>query len=125
MDKKKKKGILIGLNTIFIILLFILMFIGSVHLIINLLVCTFLWLFFYGIILKARTINIALFQSHSKQESPRKQDKEQYKIKLPRRVETKSLDFNYKKPLIIKCPNCGMTLISSMKKCPNCGKNLN
>lgn len=35
-----------------------------------------------------------------------------------------NLNFKYKKPLIRKCKNCGMTLVSHVKKCPNCGEKL-
>jgi len=33
-----------------------------------------------------------------------------------------SLDFEYRKPLVRKCENCGMILASFVKKCPLCGK---
>ncbi|TFF97779.1 MAG: hypothetical protein EU547_03345 [Promethearchaeota archaeon] len=124
MKRINRKNILIGLETLFIVLLFLILIFGKVNLIVAILVCIFLWLFLYGFIVKGRDIKIKVFKSHNKYESPRNRNKEEYKVILPRKVETKTLDFNYKKPLIVKCPNCGMTLISSIKKCPNCGEKL-
>lgn len=35
-----------------------------------------------------------------------------------------NLDFNYRKPILRKCGNCGMILASFVKKCPLCGKQI-
>ena len=35
-------------------------------------------------------------------------------------LKPKSLDFDYRKPLIRKCNKCGMVLANFVKRCPNC-----
>lgn len=64
-----------------------------------------------------------LFKSQYEYESAQRDSKDKYKVQMPRTIET-DLQFKHKKPLITKCPNCKMTLVSSMKKCPNCGTKL-
>jgi predicted RNA-binding Zn-ribbon protein involved in translation (DUF1610 family) len=41
-----------------------------------------------------------------------------------RRVDLITLDSKYKKPIVRKCPNCGIQLASFVKKCPNCGEEM-
>ncbi len=35
-----------------------------------------------------------------------------------------NLNTKFRKPLIIKCSECGMTVVGFIKKCPNCGESI-
>ncbi|MBN1215928.1 MAG: hypothetical protein JXA99_10880 [Candidatus Lokiarchaeota archaeon] len=48
----------------------------------------------------------------------------EYIKQLSRKPRPDILQFNYQKPLIEKCPNCGIILANFMKKCPNCNYEL-
>lgn len=43
-------------------------------------------------------------------------------VSSKKRVPPVNLNFNYKRPAIRKCNNCGMILASFVKKCPICGE---
>ncbi len=88
------------------------------------LVILFLFLFFLGFILKKKGRSIlSIFPAF--RESPKKEDRQRDYIKqLPRAPRPDILQFNYQKPLIEKCPNCGIMLTKFMKKCPNCNYEL-
>ena len=51
----------------------------------------------------------------------KKKEIEPKELKFDKKI---NLTFKYKKPLIRKCKNCGMTLVSHVKTCPNCGEKL-
>ncbi len=43
-------------------------------------------------------------------------------IPPPRKRRPVNLNVAYRKPLIVKCSNCKMTVASFVKKCPKCGE---
>ncbi len=43
-------------------------------------------------------------------------------IPPPRKRRPVNLNVKYRKPLIVKCENCKMTVASFVKKCPKCGE---
>jgi len=40
----------------------------------------------------------------------------------PRKIRHVNLNITYRKPLIVKCNYCGMTVAGFVKKCPRCGE---
>jgi len=40
----------------------------------------------------------------------------------PRKIRHVDLNITYRKPLIVKCNYCGMTVAGFVKKCPRCGE---
>ncbi|MFX1377314.1 MAG: hypothetical protein ACFFA0_16060 [Promethearchaeota archaeon] len=42
----------------------------------------------------------------------------------PKIFKKVDLEFNYRKPIIFKCENCGNTIPNFVKKCPFCGKQI-
>ena len=49
------------------------------------------------------------------------EDLEQQEAKLPKPI---NLEFEYRKPIINKCKNCGNIVPNFVKKCPFCNKNV-
>ncbi len=85
------------------------------------LILIFALLLFLGILLKKK--GKSLF-SRFKRKSPNLSDR--YKTEKPRvrRVDLITLDTKYRKPIVRKCPNCGIQLAGFVKKCPNCGEEM-
>ena len=135
-DKSSKKRLIIKIYlfiafiSALVILYFILIDFGTIHLI-SFLIVLFIFLVGLGPIINyGRGLNRSLF-GRSKRRNQRKEykrDKDTFKVKstpIPdaHNLEGKvKLEFTYKRPIIRKCPNCGFMLTSFMKKCPNCGK---
>lgn len=46
----------------------------------------------------------------------------QIKSYKPRKRRHINLNIKYRKPLVVKCSNCGMTVAGFVKKCPRCGE---
>jgi hypothetical protein len=42
----------------------------------------------------------------------------------PKIFKKVSLEFNYRKPIVFKCENCGNTIPNFVKKCPFCNKQI-
>ena len=80
----------------------------------------FLLLLFLGILLKKKGESFFSRFMHTKEQT------DTYKAQKPRvrRVDLIALDSKYKKPIIRKCPNCGIQLASFVRKCPNCGEEM-
>jgi len=130
-EKELKKNILsrkqvisLVILIIILILFFIYIILSGTNFIVALLVILFFFLFFFGLIYKGSELSVSSYfgSSRSKKKSSRDRSKEQYKIEIPKRETPESLNFTYHRPLIRKCPNCGMILTRNMKKCPNCQK---
>jgi len=58
-----------------------------------------------------------LFQKKKKQQWTEKKPSNT-KSKIPKPYTT---ELKFRKPLIRKCPSCGMTIANFVKKCPQCG----
>jgi hypothetical protein len=88
---------------------------------IAILILIFLFLLFLGILLKRKGESFFSRFMHTNKEQT-----DTYKSNKPRvrRVDLIALDSKYKKPIIRKCPNCGIQLASFVKKCPNCGEEM-
>ncbi|MBD3215782.1 MAG: hypothetical protein GF311_24440 [Candidatus Lokiarchaeota archaeon] len=121
----RKKQISLVVLTIILLILLLYLILSGTNFLVSILVISFLFLFFFGLIYKSDEISLSSYlpSSREKSESSRKKSKKQYKVETPIRDTPESLDFSYHRPLIRKCPNCGMILTRSAKKCPNCGNN--
>ena len=113
-----------------VVLYFILIDFGAIHLI-SFLIILFIFLVGLGPIINyGRRKNQSLFGRSKRRNQPKeyKSKMNTFKIKstpipdAPNLEGKVKLDFTYKKPLIRKCPKCGFMLTNFMKKCPNCGK---
>jgi len=60
-------------------------------------------------------------ESHERPEFKIKSEKVPVK---PRTIKNVNLNFKYRRSIINKCENCGMTITSFAKTCPNCGKSI-
>ena len=60
----------------------------------------------------------------SKQNRKRFEEKKKIEIRDPKVFKKISLDFDYRKPIIFKCENCGNTIPNFVKKCPFCNKQI-
>jgi small-conductance mechanosensitive channel len=121
----KKQQISLLVLTIILLSLLIYLILSGTNFLVSILVISFLFLFFFGLIYKSNEISLSSYlpSSREKPESSRKKSKKQYKVETLIRDTPESLDFTYHRPLIRKCPNCGLILTRSAKKCPNCGNN--
>jgi rubrerythrin len=50
------------------------------------------------------------------------QKESQIKSYKPRKHRYINLNVKYRKPLVARCNNCGMTVAGFVKKCPRCGE---
>ena len=84
------------------------------------LILIFLFLLILGVLLKKKG------ESFFSRFVQKKDQTDTYKAGKPRvrRVDLITLDSKYKKPIVRKCPNCGIQLASFVKKCPNCGEEM-
>lgn len=133
--KKKVVGRLIFLilYSAFLIIISIFLITSNFNAVIVILIVVFLFLLVIGPVINGiqKTIYSRAF---SDKKSKSKTGYQEYKELLQKEKEIESkelkldkkinLNFKYKKPLIRKCKNCGMTLVSHAKKCPNCGEKL-
>ena len=46
----------------------------------------------------------------------------QIKSYTPRKIKPVNLNIKYRRPLVVKCSNCRMTVAGFVKKCPKCGE---
>ncbi len=123
--RKRANKIITSIALIILIVILIYLFIYLIEhhkmpFFIAFLITLFIFLFLLGFILRKRKRSIlSLFpQFRSK---PSKEDRRiNYIAQLSKKPRPDILKFNYRKPLIIKCPNCGMMLTNFMKKCPKC-----
>ena len=85
------------------------------------LILIFLFLLILGVLLKKKGESFFSRFTHKEKEKT-----DVYKAGKPRvrRVDLITLDSKYKKPIVRKCPNCGIQLASFVKKCPNCGEEM-
>lgn len=135
-EKSKKKGqtikifLFILYISILIVLYFVLINLGIIHLI-SFLIVLFIFLVGLGPLINYRqNINRSLFNRFKRKSQAKeyKRNKDTFKIKnipipdAPNLEGRVKLDFTYKKPIIRKCPKCGFMLTNFMKKCPNCGE---
>ncbi|TFG05126.1 MAG: hypothetical protein EU539_09725 [Promethearchaeota archaeon] len=135
-DNKKIRTIIIKLvflitNLIIILILFLLLSIYSSNPIIIILIVVFAFLVIIGPFFRRNR------KSYYSRIFPNKSTKhlEEYKgLKKKRSSEgiaptqlshEINFDFKYKKPVLRKCPKCGMILPSFVKKCPVCNKSIN
>lgn len=51
-------------------------------------------------------------------------NKRKFEQAEPKIFKKISLEFNYRKPIIFKCENCGNTIPNFVKKCPFCNKQI-
>jgi hypothetical protein len=115
------KKIFIVILVISEVIFFVFLLLKGVHIIVSLLIISFLFLFFLGLILKTKYVSFNLFKSHKKYESPLERSKKEFKVDIPKGVKPDALKTSYSKPLVRKCENCGFILPRFGKKCPNCG----
>jgi RNA polymerase subunit RPABC4/transcription elongation factor Spt4 len=79
---------------------------------------------FYFRTRKSRLLYSKMFPSNKKKKNQPFHQRTEYRIKEEpntKRLADISLDFKYRKALINKCENCGMTLTGYVRNCPNCG----
>lgn len=119
-----KQNIAVIILVISLLILFFFLFMTGTNIIVAFLIILFLFLFFFGLIFKGKEISLSahFFSSKTKEKSFRAESKKQYKTEIHKTDRNNSLDFTYHRPLIRKCPNCGMILTRNMRKCPNCQK---
>lgn len=92
---------------------------------IAILILTFAFLFFLGLLLKKKGRSLfSLFKRKKKQTSTNYYDKIRGKKPHIRRIDIINLDSKYRNPIIRKCPNCGIELAGFVKQCPNCGEKI-
>ncbi|MFX1356536.1 MAG: hypothetical protein ACFFA8_04555 [Promethearchaeota archaeon] len=85
------------------------------------LILIFCFLLFLGVLFRRKGISFFSRFIHKKDQDSTSQYKE-IKSNKPRirRVDYVKLNSKYRKPIIRKCPNCGMELANFVKTCPNC-----
>ncbi|MHA1670296.1 MAG: zinc ribbon domain-containing protein [Promethearchaeota archaeon] len=125
---KKKKNyylqiVLLITFTIFLVYFYnVLINYGSSHLL-ALLILFFFTLLFIGLLVKGKEI-FSLFKHkrYNNQQNEKERYLKEFETHHVRRIDHIKLDSKYRKPIIRKCPNCGMLLPHFVKKCPNCGE---
>jgi RNA polymerase subunit RPABC4/transcription elongation factor Spt4 len=73
---------------------------------------------------KSKTLYSKMFPNKRRKNNQQYHQREEFKIdRSPDRKKLAdiSFDFKYRRALINKCENCGMTLTSFVKNCPRCG----
>jgi hypothetical protein len=85
------------------------------------LILIFAFLLFLGVLLKKRGES---FFSQFKRKKPILPDYSKSEKPRVRRIDLITLDSKYRKPIVRKCPKCGMQLAGFVKKCPNCGEEM-
>lgn len=128
IEKKKTRNysvLKLVLLIIFAIFLFFfyntLISFGSSHLL-ALLILSFFFLFFIGLLFKGKEM-FSLFERNrynNLQQSEKEKYLKEFEKHHVRRIDHIKLDTKYRKPIIRKCPNCGILLPHFVKKCPNC-----
>ncbi|MFW9880001.1 MAG: zinc ribbon domain-containing protein [Candidatus Thorarchaeota archaeon] len=76
---------------------------------------------------KSRKLYSKLFPNKKQKRNQQFYRREEFRLNevpRPKRLADISLDFKYRKALINKCENCGITLTSFVKNCPNCGSRI-
>lgn len=127
-DKKYSWRVIIRLIIFFLLLIglyflyWILIDLGSTPLL-TFFILLFIFLFVLGVLLKRKGQSFFSRFKRDKSESPAYQEKKTQKVRI-RRVDVINLNSQYKKPIIRKCPKCGIQLASFVKKCPNCNEKL-
>ncbi|MFX1325428.1 MAG: zinc ribbon domain-containing protein [Promethearchaeota archaeon] len=124
------RSIVLILYLIIIISLFYLLTVFKTNPLIIVLTITFVFLLLLGFYVrnrKARHLYAKMFPSKTKRTDQLYHQRKEFKIE--KEVDTKkladiSLDFKYRRALINKCENCGITLTSYVKNCPNCGSRI-
>ncbi|MFX1572949.1 MAG: hypothetical protein ACFFB0_09375 [Promethearchaeota archaeon] len=116
--------ILLTIYVGFLILLYrILLDFGSSHLI-AILIFTFAFLVFLGLLVKSKDLSLlSLFKRKKIKKENYIKDYEKYHPHL-RRVDYVNLNLKYRKPIVRKCSNCGIVLAGFVKRCPNCGEKI-
>jgi hypothetical protein len=110
------------------ILYYILIDFGTIHLV-SFLIVLFIFLIVLGPIINYGK-NRNLFDRFKRKNKAggNKRDEDTFKIKTTSKRhpidERINLEFTYRKALIHKCPKCGFMVTSSMKTCPNCGQTI-
>jgi uncharacterized protein YacL len=125
------KILILVVSVIFLFFLYSLIISYGTNLLVIILIIVFGILVVIGPFLKKKKkpYYSQIFPEKKNHELDIKQRKELRKKKLKLGETDKQLpridiDFKYKKPPLLKCNNCGMTLPSFVEKCPICGKPL-
>ena len=97
----------------------------DIPLYLSLLIIIFFFLFFLGLILKKKRKSPSSLSNNSNiNRDSRIKDNRKIEVKYKRTIRPDFLEFNYQKPLVNKCPNCGFITTNYMKKCPSCKEKL-
>ena len=115
---KRNKTIIIVLYIAFFLLLFLLLTISGMEPFLTFLILLFFFLVMIGPIFYGFKLPyyFRLFRRDRTKTIEKKPTNTKSNIPIPYNYEKK-----FSKPLIRKCPSCGMTIASFVKKCPQCG----
>lgn len=125
------KTIVLILYLVVIFFLFYILTVFRTNPLIIFLTITFVFLLFLGFYVrnrKTRNLYAKMFPSKKKRTDQQYHQRKEFKIEeVPetKKLAEISLDFKYRRALISKCENCGITLTSYVKSCPNCGSRIN
>ena len=136
-DVKKKKSWkrdLIKVISIVVFLIFLyelynfLMNLGA-SLLLALIIMLFPTLVFIGVLVRDKSkpfLSIFSKNKNNSKDSSKEDFLSVYEKYHPqqRRVDVVNIQSKYRKPIIRKCPNCGIIVPGFAKKCPNCGESI-
>ncbi|MFW9876701.1 MAG: zinc ribbon domain-containing protein [Candidatus Thorarchaeota archaeon] len=124
------RSIVLILYLIIIIFLYYLLTLFKTNLLIIVLTLSFVFLLLLGFLLrtrKSRSLYSKMFPKDKRNKNQQFHQRTEFKIEeepKTKRLADISLDFKYRKALINRCENCGMTLTSYVRDCPNCGSRI-
>ena len=104
---------------------------------VNLIIALFIFLFFFILVIgplfsgMRKSLYSRMFSDKKKKKKGEYQkqketiEKEgQIKSFTPRKIKPVNLNIKYRRPLVVKCSNCRMTVAGFVKKCPKCGETI-
>ena len=99
-------------------------------LLLALLIMLFPTLVFIGVLVKDKNVSFFSRYKRNRNNSTKDTSKEDFLNEYDkyhpqkRRIDYINIQSKYRKPLVRKCPNCGIMVPGFVKKCPNCGERI-
>jgi len=125
------KFLFLIIYSIILVFIYYLLITSGIHPLIAFLLLLFLFIIVLGPLFSGmrKSIYSRMFDKkikkkgeYQKQKDMIKKDSQIKSYAPPRKRRPVNLNVKYRKPLIVKCSNCKMTVASFVKKCPKCGE---